>query len=121
MELDIVALTGLPELPGNGQPTVGETAQGMGFRLATRADLVVVGQGDGRGVAADQGDGPLLADIAPVFITGEAIVDKAMLAGAFGDRGSPGQALDAGWIGEALVIIAKEGEQSRANYIACLW
>src|SRR5512135_2971772 len=101
----IIRLAGLPQLPGNRQPTIGHTSIGMLIRMAMRTDVFIISHRNGCLSFVHQGYGPLLRQIAPLFVTRTPELDGSAFSTAVGDRARACQGLDTARLRKTLAVI----------------
>lgn len=81
--------------------------------MAMRPNALKISQRNRRPGFVDQGHGPLMAKVAPLFVTGAAERDCAALTAALCDRTSTSQSLRTAGMGKALRIITELGQLAR--------
>ena len=89
--------------------------------MAMRPNALIISQRNRRPGFVDQSHGPLMAKVAPFFVTGAAERDCAALTAALCDRTSTSQSLHTAGVGKALRIITELGQLAWSDQFAHAW
>lgn len=112
----IVDLLGLPQLPDDAEPAIGQTAVGMTLGHTASQALAEVGHRPlclkGRRL------GELLSSVAMVTVTSLAEVDTSSLSALVGDGTGTGQRLNRLGRGKTITMVTKHHQELGSEQVA---